>query len=89
MARKRASAASARSTASSPSWPVDATERPRPHSTFSLKSGVGAAHRALVDDEAHGVRADIDDADRLELANAALLAEQPFQARQVQPLIRL
>ena len=42
MERKRASAASARSTASPPSLPVVAMERPRPHSTFSLNSGVGA-----------------------------------------------
>ena len=47
------------------------------------------AHGALVHDEAHRIRADIDDADGLELVNPVLLAEQPFQARQVQPLIRL
>ncbi len=34
-----------------------------------------AAHRALVDDEAHRVRADVDDADRLELVE-----EPPFAA---------
>ena len=83
MERKRASAASARSTASPPSLPVVAMERPRPHSTFSLNSGVGAAHGALVHDEAHGIRADIDDADGFELVNPVLLAEQPFQARQM------
>jgi hypothetical protein len=39
--RKRTSAASARSTASPPSLPVEAMVRPRPHRTFSLNSGVG------------------------------------------------
>ena len=40
-ARKRRSAASAFSTASAASSPVDCTSRPRPASTFSLKIGVG------------------------------------------------
>ena len=39
--RKRRSAASALSTASAASKPVDCTSRPSPHSTFSLKMGVG------------------------------------------------
>jgi hypothetical protein len=39
-ARKRTSAASALSTASSASSPVDSTSRPRPARTFSLKIGV-------------------------------------------------
>ena len=34
----------------------------------------GAAHRALVDDEPHRVRPDVDDTDRLELAGAPELA---------------
>ena len=38
---KRRSAASALSTASAASRPVDCTSRPRPASTFSLKIGVG------------------------------------------------
>ena len=40
-ARKRASAASAFSMASAASSPVVGTSRPSPHSTFSLKIGVG------------------------------------------------
>ena len=40
-ARKRRSAASAFSTASAASSPVDCTSRPSPASTFSLKIGVG------------------------------------------------
>ena len=40
-ARKRSSAASACSTASAASNPVDCTSRPSPHSAFSLKIGVG------------------------------------------------
>ena len=69
-ARKRRSARSARSTASAPSCPVVAIERPRPHSTFSLNSGVGARVGALVDDEPHRVRADIDDGDGAQLVSA-------------------
>ena len=42
MERKRTSAAERALDASPPSWPVVAIERPRPHSTFSLNSGVGA-----------------------------------------------
>ena len=41
MALKRLSASSACLTLSSPRWPVEPTCRPRPHSTFSLKIGVG------------------------------------------------
>ena len=41
MARNRPSAAKARSTLSPPRRPVEATCRPRPHRTFSLKIGVG------------------------------------------------
>ena len=41
MVLKRLSASSAALTLSSPSRPVEATWRPRPHSTFSLKIGVG------------------------------------------------
>ncbi len=67
MARKRRKASSAFSTASSPSLPVVATARPSPHRTFSLKSGCRGPHGALVDDEAHGVRPDIDHAERFEL----------------------
>ena len=39
---KRTSASAPAATASSPSRPVVAIERPSPHSTFSLNSGVGA-----------------------------------------------
>ena len=46
-------------------------------------------HGAFIDDEAHGVGADIDDADGLKFVNPVLLAEQSLQARQMQPLIRL
>ena len=41
MALNRLSASSACLTLSSPRWPVEPTCRPRPHSTFSLKIGVG------------------------------------------------
>jgi len=42
MTLKRAKAAIARSTASLLRLPVEATDRPRPQRTFSLKTGVGA-----------------------------------------------
>jgi hypothetical protein len=49
--------------ASGASRPVVCTSRPSPHSAFSLKIGVGLRVIALIDDETHRVRADVDDRD--------------------------
>jgi hypothetical protein len=58
-----------------------AMERPRPPPSLKPRG----ARTAPSDDETHGIRADVDDADGLELQNTALLAEQPLQARHVSP----
>ena len=89
MERKRTSAASARSTASLAELAGRGDGAAEPAQHLLVEQRRRRAHGALVDDEAHGIRADIDDADGLELVNPVLLAEQPFQARQVRPLIRL
>ena len=57
--------------ASAPSRPVEATGAAEAAQHLLVEERRRAAHRALVDDEAHRVGPDIDDADRLELAAAA------------------
>ena len=59
--RKRASAASARATASSSRRPVVATWRPSPAQHLLVEDRRRRAGEALIGDEAHRVRADVDD----------------------------
>ena len=67
MARKRASAASARSTPSLAELAGRGDRAAEAAQHLLVEQRRRAAHGALVDDEAHGIRADVDDADRLEL----------------------
>ena len=74
--RNRRRAASAFSTPAFGSRPVVATPLPSAHSDFSLKIGRGERLRHLVDDEADGVRSDIDDRNRLPRARAGSAAHE-------------
>ncbi len=82
MVRKRASAASARSTASAPRPPRRGDGLAEAAQHLLVEQRRRRAHGALVDDEAHRVRTYVDDTNGLKLVPSVLLAEQPFQAGQ-------
>ena len=81
MARKRRSASSAFSTALLAELARRRDGAPEAAQDLLVEERRRGPDRALVDDEAHGVRADVDDADRLELRISAPPAEQLCQAR--------
>ena len=65
----------------------DRAAEPAQH--FLVEQRGGRAHRALVDDEADRVGADIDHADRLKVGMRPQLLDQTLQARQSWPLLSL
>ena len=71
-ARKRRSASSALSTASAASRPVDLHLAAEAGQHLLVEDRRRAARQPLVDDEAHRVRADVDDRDRRPVVEAAL-----------------